>query len=336
MGRGGYTGGGGGGGFSGGGFSSNHYGHYGSYWRDPGESSPLITVIAVIFVAVIGFGTAGGVGLKNYFEIERSTVKREVLPANLCQKHESWYSDQWGDWISYSSSSTLQEGLQYFYKKTGVQPYLLITGSEGAKYSTQESLDRYAAEQYRVLFGDDGGHLLVVFREYPNNSTFYIISIYAGSSAEQYVMDEQAKEILRDVLNSKYHSDLTDTQYFASSFTMTADRIMSRQLPLAVIIIIGVVIVGAVVGVLVFIATADSRAKKKKRAEEERAWEVWNANRYNTPAEDDEESDPAIETLCPKCGSGDITLPMLTVGYCSSCGAKIKVNLNGKATLVDD
>ena len=90
----------------------------------------------------IMYGIFDSGDLDAFFKIERSTVQREALPADKCQAVDKWYQDDWGDWIDESGEeASLKAGLQHFYEKTGVQPYLWIMGEEGKDYMSEGSLE---------------------------------------------------------------------------------------------------------------------------------------------------------------------------------------------------
>ena len=81
------------------------------------------------------------------------------------------------------------------------------------------------------MFGNDEGHLLVIFREYPNASGNYICTITPGYDAETQVMDDQAKEIFLDCIDYYYSDeDLNEGEFFAKSLVKAGDRIMTKQL----------------------------------------------------------------------------------------------------------
>ena len=126
----------------------------------------------ILLIMGILYGVYETLDVSTMFKIERSTIQREALPAEKCKAIDKWFQDDWGDWINEKyEDESLQYGLEYFYKKTGVQPYLWIMGEEGKDYMSEGSIEELAEETYKEMFGDDEGHVLVVFREYPNASS---------------------------------------------------------------------------------------------------------------------------------------------------------------------
>ena len=157
------------------------------------------TVMIIAAVLVFGALISSFIGKGSGNKVERSTVNRESLLSSECKAYEKWYQDDWGDWIDENGEEeSLINGMKYFYDKTGVQPYLWITGEEGRNYISEGSIEKLSLDTYKDMFGDDEGHLLVIFREYPNSSSIYVTSLRPGSIAESKIMDEQAREIFLD------------------------------------------------------------------------------------------------------------------------------------------
>ena len=210
------------GGFFGGGYRGSAYGGGGG-----GCSGGCLTTILVFAIFIIFgiFSFEGGLGESGSGSSTTVTVQRKKLSDGLCEASDAWYQDDWGDWIK--SGNTLVSGLEYFYGKTGVQPYLWITGAaDGAAAKSESAVESLALRKYNELFSDNG-HLVFVFREYPNDSGDYITTVYAAADAE-LVMDAEAREILLDCVDSYYEDDsLSDEEFFAKSFRRAADRIMA-------------------------------------------------------------------------------------------------------------
>lgn len=156
--------------------------------------------------------------------ITKSTKDRTALSANLCTDIGSYYYDDL-DWIY--DSSTLVNGMRYFYQTTGVQPFLYITDNIAGDYSGNYSIsvqNDYGDQIYDSLFNDEG-HILVIFCEYRDSE--YVCFTTAGADATS-VMDSEAREILLDYIDNYYYSDYEDEEYFARAFRQSADRIMNK------------------------------------------------------------------------------------------------------------
>jgi hypothetical protein len=222
-------------------------------------------------MAIFGIVTAYG-WHQVYGDIERSTIARDPLPANRCEAIDEWYQDDWGDWITEDTEDELIDGMEYFYDKTGVQPYLWIMGEEGADYRSEGSLEELSEQRYRELFGEDEGHLLVIFRESPNDSGNYIETVTPGYDAESVVMDEQAEEILLDYLDYYYADDsYNEAEFFSRAFKKSADRIMTKQMSRVGII---TVISGAFILVVGLVIVAKIMKKRKIAVAEQKAKEA--------------------------------------------------------------
>ena len=279
------------------------------------------------------------------FDVTRSTVQREALPASKCDAVDEWYRDDWGDWIDESGEETsLINGLTHFYEKTGVQPYLWIMGEEGGQYMSEGSLEELSEAAYKEMFGTDEGHLLVVFREYPNESGNYICTVTPGYDAETQVMDEQAREILLDFIDYYYtDSELNEGQFFARAFTSSGDRIMTKQLSLlqlgAIVYAVIIIVVGLIVVSVIIkrrkVAVAKQKADQakaeadKKKAEAAQKQTEFDQQKYN-----DQLETQFVAVSCPNCGATANKIRKATVGYCQYCGTAIRVDQEGNVRIL--
>ena len=150
--------------------------------------------------------------------ITKSTVNRQRLDSDYT-KSDVWYRDDLG-WIT--SPTTLHKGLQHFYDKTGVQPFLYITDDVGSSgYATDEQLEKFGNEVYDKYF-DDECHLVVVFYEKDGKYR----SFYVTGTEAKTVIDSEAGEILLDYIDHYYYSNYEESEFFSRSFSEAADRIM--------------------------------------------------------------------------------------------------------------
>ncbi len=303
-----------------------------------GGCSSILTVPIVLIIFVVYFFDEV-FGFSAVFEIERSTVRREPLPASKCEMFEEWYRDDWGDWIDESGeAASLMYGMNHFYNKTGVQPYLWIMGEEGGEYKSEGSLEELADETYKDMFGNDEGHLLVIFREYPNASGNYICTITPGYDAETQVMDDQAKEIFLDCIDYYYSDeDLNEGEFFSEAFFNSADRIMTKQLSLAQLGTIIAIVIVLVAGLCVLVAILKKRkvALAKQKAQQAQA----EANKAKTDFErkqyEDNLETQFVAVACPNCGASGNRIRKATVGYCQYCGTAIRVEQDGTVKIAN-
>ena len=217
---------------------------------------------------------------------ESSQTVREKLPASAVNKTD-WYTDADGDWIG--SASRLTEGLEHFYDKTGVQPYVYILPN-GESTSTEELTD-LAEQLYGELFTDEG-HFLLVFCD--DGSGSFNCGYTVGTEASA-IMDQEALGILADELDYAYNNAGTEEEVFSDAFSETADRIMSaaedeqRDQTLGT-----VALVAAGVGVVAVAAVIIVRRRKAKQDEEDKRME----DILNTPLE--KFGDKDVEDLADK------------------------------------
>lgn len=212
-----------------------------------------LSIVLAIIVIVAGLIAARP-------NIQQSTVERSKLDSSLCTKVDTWYQDDI-NWIH--DEKTLLKGLKTFYDKTGVQPYLWITDNINGKAKPNTSdFETALKSKYSELFKDEG-HVIVCFME--SSPSVYATYYWAGSAAKG-VIDDEAGEILLDVIDSKYTSDLSDEEMFSKSFSDAATRMMKvgrttkQYIILAVAVVAGL---GIIVGFIFLL-----KAKRKSDAEE--------------------------------------------------------------------
>lgn len=197
----------------------------------------FILLIAYFFIfSVLPGGNNSGSG--GGTSITRSTVEREPLPSGSVNETE-YYTDDAG-WIGNKTEMT--DGLRYFYKETGVQPYVYITDNlNGTTSTSMADVEKYATDLYDQLFTDEA-HLLLLFYE-PFESQYYTYYV-TGTQAKQ-VIDTEAGDILLDYIDRNYYSGgFSDEQFFSESFRSAADRIMevTRSPWIPVFIVIGIIL----------------------------------------------------------------------------------------------
>lgn len=250
-------------------------------------------VLAVLLVSLIssfsfcgnGYGGSsyGGYGSS---QTQASPTVREKLPADAVTKTD-WYTDADGDWVH--SASRLTVGLERFYDKTGVQPYVYILPN-GTSTSVDELTAR-AERLYGELFQDEG-HFLLVFCD--DGSGSFTCGYTVGTAASA-VMDSEALDVLADELDYAYNNAATDEGVFSDAFERTAERIMSaaegeaagRTWLVVGGVAVAVLVVGGVVRAVV------TRRKAAKAEEKERMEEI-----LNTPLE--QFGDKEVEDLADK------------------------------------
>lgn len=306
----------------------------------------IILLFPILLIMGILYGLYETLDVSTMFKIERSTIQREALPAEKCKAIDKWFQDDWGDWINEKyEDESLQYGLEYFYKKTGVQPYLWIMGEEGKDYMSEGSVEELADKKYKEMFGNDEGHLLIIFREYPNASSNYICTATPGYDAETQVMDDQAREILLDYIDYYYTEEsFNEGQFFERAFTSAADRIMIKQLStkqlaaiviVVIVVVIGIIIVASIIRKKKVAVAKQKAAQAKAEADRKKAEAAQKKTEFDQQKYNDQLETQYVAVICPNCGSTGNKIRKATVGYCPYCGTAIKVDQDGQVKIIN-
>lgn len=184
-------------------------------------STAFIIIIFMVVITLVIPNLFGSLGNSNSsHSITPSTVERVALPKG--QVNETAYFTDDAGWVE--SQSVLNNGLKYFYDKTGVQPHVYITTEvDGSNYATMSQVEEYANEMYDELFTDEAHLLLMFYEGTPNN----YISYYVTGTQAKTVVDAEAGDILLDYIDRYYYDmSLNTSEFFSKSFTDAADRIM--------------------------------------------------------------------------------------------------------------
>lgn len=192
----------------------------------------IITAIIVVFILFIIIGMISSRGSKtsaiqkpgNYVQenqhsdFEKPKVdKKRKLDKSLCIETD-YYSNK-TDELGYFNS-TVEEGLKYFYEKTGVQPYVMTVDIDEVDYWDDDK----AISQYEELFDDEGHFLLIIFGD-KEGSVDWEYSWVIGFDAES-VMDNQSLDMLWYYIDTYYQSDKSDSKLISDAFKDTAKAIM--------------------------------------------------------------------------------------------------------------
>jgi len=237
-----------------------------------GTASILFVIIAIIIVFVLA-SSAGDFGGG---EITRSTVVREPLPKGSVNE-TGYYTDEL-NWIQ--NETEFLSGLKHFYQKTGVQPYVYITGDVGTSgMPSMSDIERFGNEKYDALFTDEA-HLLLVFYE---NYGGYMTGCVGGVQTKT-VIDQEARDILLDYLDRNYYSNMTEDEFFSVSFHDAAERIMTITTSpwIPVLIVLGILLI------IVILFVWWKQRKKQKNLEAKQTEEM-----LKTPLEKFGEEDEA-------------------------------------------
>lgn len=154
---------------------------------------------------------------------DRDKVERTPLAAGSVQE-TNYYTDELG-WID--DQAAMIAGLERFYQATGAQPYVYITDQiGGGAYASDQEIMDFAEAEYDQLFTDEA-HVLLIFYEKDEAYRTYCL---AGIQATNAVMDDEARAILLDKIDTYYYSSgLSDAEFFAKSFAEAGEEIMDDK-----------------------------------------------------------------------------------------------------------
>ncbi len=283
-----------GGGFSGGGSSSRgpsrsggvpggfrpvrYYGGGGR--RGGGCSGGCLTQLVVFVIVLVIIAAVMMPPRGDSSDIPRNTVQRTALTGQVDKS--GWYEDGLS-WIQ--DARTLESGLETFYKRTGVQPYVLLVPYD-AQYWTGGNIsasaaDAYLESYYNAHFTDEA-HFVFAYFEAQNDTrsemdgAFRYMSGYAADT----IMDGEALKIFWGYFNQNYYNtSITPESMLANTFSATAERIMSAPTngwDFAKTGMLVVMVVGVAVCAVIMVKV---RAKRKKEHE------AYTESVLNTPLE---------------------------------------------------
>lgn len=221
----------------------------------------------MIFIGGLFSALGGSLGSN----ITKSNEKREKMDTSNTTYSNTWFVDELG-WLG--RGSKLRDGLESFYKKTGVQPLVYLAEyKEDYDINNDTYMFNKAEELYKELFGSDEGHLLFVYYackdDYPSLMDGQV-ELICGKQTN-IVMDENALDILESSYNYYYYGDtsISFEEMLAKTFTKAGKEIMKGPIRVRYVVIIIVSVVGAIVVIsLLFKWWKARKAQKNKEAED--------------------------------------------------------------------
>ena len=253
----------------------HHHGPFwgGGFWGRPGCGcgGGIIALLVIFLLFFLLSGTLGCVSCASCLScsgsgyiasdytdssVTQSTTEREPLEGVVSKT--DWYEDQLG-WIS--NEKVLEEGLEDFYKATGVQPFVLLVEYSDT-YWSDGSLDYTAVNDYLDSYYEehfeDEGHFIFAYFACENDSSdemegeFRYLSGYSVDT----IMDSEAISIFWGYFEENYYNtSLSIEEMFSNTFTQTANNIMqtsdgsssSSTVPMVLTIVILVILVLVIV-----------------------------------------------------------------------------------------
>ena len=255
----------------------------------------MVLVVLLIVTGIILVGSSIRSCNTNGVAQQYSTEVRTALATSAVSK-TAYYTDEDGDWIH--APSKLTSGLEDFYKRTGVQPYVYIL-KNGSMTNTDELTEK-SKELYQKLFTDEG-HFLLVFCDDGNGS--YNCGYTAGNKAKQ-VMDDEAVRILQANLETAYATANSDEEVFSDAFRNTGINIMhaadaerkgneTTSMLRTVGTVSAVALVGiAGTGIVIYVRNRKKEQDAEREAEADKI--------MNTPLEKFGDTDASIESIAAK------------------------------------
>lgn len=234
----------------------------------------IIFISFVIFFSIFescSYVTIGTSPEPDYGSITHSTVVRQPMPSQYLVEIDEYYYDGPGVIESAAGQYSLENSLKHFYEKTGVQPYLYIARELYGNTSPDfDAVEKFMNDKYYELFSDEG-HILVLYFEYENGeyNTWYM----CGNDAYDYVLDDEACEILLDYIDHHYRNpDTMDyADLFTSAFRDAADRIMGGRTngPNWVDVVVTVAFVAVIIVIIVSVVRNYRRTKPGSKGDDD-------------------------------------------------------------------
>lgn len=237
-----------------------------TYRRSQGSiGSTIIAIFIILMIIVIPTIQKTSV---NSSKVSKNTTQRVAL--NGVVSKTDWYEDKIG-WIT--SKNDLITGLEEFYKKTGIQPYVLFVPYSGQYWNGNNIIvtkaDEYLEEVYKEKFKDEG-HFIFAYFQCKNDSKSEMDGEFrylSGYSADT-IMDNEAISILWGYFETNYYNtSLSIEKMISKTFSETAKSIMSKPTngwDVAKILIIAIVIILIIVFIYKMIKSKHQREKEKE------------------------------------------------------------------------
>lgn len=208
-----------------------------------------------------------------------ATTPRSSVPSNKTQRtalsgvvnKTDWYEDNL-NWIT--NKNVLISGLEDFYKKTGIQPYILFV-SYSPEYwigtnINATSADNYLEKVYAEKFTDEA-HFIFAYFACSNDTKSEMDGEFrylSGYSADT-IMDSEAISILWGYFEKNYYdTSLSIEKMISNTFSETAKSIMSAPTNGWDFAKILFSIIGIIVVVWIFYLILKAKNKRAKEKEE--------------------------------------------------------------------
>ncbi len=215
----------------------------------------IFYMVITVFSLMIGYSSNDNSGNS----IERIPLSGQVHKTD-------WFQDNIG-WVS--NKSVLIQGLEEFYKKTGVQPFVLFVPYDETFWNEDGSINGNAADQYLESFYEDNftdeAHFIFSYFaiEKDDLSEMEGEFRYLNGYSADTIMDSEAIKIFWGYFKTNYNDlSLTMEAMIANTFVSTSQFIMSE--PKEPPNLIGSLILILILFTLIVIVTKIIKRRKEK------------------------------------------------------------------------
>lgn len=217
--------------------------------------------IAIMVVLLVALAFAGSGRNENASSYNRESIATGVPYDNDCIVDElGWFDD----------AARASRDLQYFYDKTGIQPYIYLKAYD-AGLASDEDKEAYARDWYEANIDNESTFLYVYFAEADQDGEVGYMAYVNGKQVTS-VMDAEAVGIFWNYIDNFWYKDMSTDDMFAGVFRFTADKIMTKSATFYDIVLTCLKISGVVtvlLGVLLLMQTR-RRHEAERSAETER------------------------------------------------------------------
>jgi hypothetical protein len=181
----------------------------------------LTYIVVFILIAIVISFSLHSSSDGDSSSIPDSTTNREKVESSASFDSDCIVDEEgWFDDISGTASE-----LKHFYKKTGIQPYIVIH-SYDSSLTTDDEKTEYAQTWYDEHISNETSLLYMYFAEQDANSVGYMLCIHGKQIGN--VMDSEADNIFWSYIDEYWYSDNSTDKLFINAFNDTADRIMKK------------------------------------------------------------------------------------------------------------
>lgn len=160
------------------------------------------------------FGTLSDFGL--YTPVPDKLLAEQCKPLTVCVEDNTGL-------LTRDGAAVIQKSIDYYYDKTGVQPYFLLLPELDNKIEPEySSVDNYLYSKYVNMFPSDEGHfVLLMITDGKTYSTWYII----GDDAVTLSTNRECEKLLDDI-DTGFTKTNDISAIVSDSLNKSADRIM--------------------------------------------------------------------------------------------------------------